>query len=485
MRIFLFIVLFLTVTITYGQASHAPEKIGEKSTCLYNVLSSKAMFRDLVQLKETILKTHPDPYYNCSDSVFQHAYDEAVRSVHKPKTLLEFAQIVSGFTRILEDSHTALSPRELLRLSRRDRKIAPFHLKEIGGKFYLSKILNNAIPLGVEVLAFDAMSVKDLYLLTRTLAPSEGAAGSARKELIEIMMGLVFNLFNETPSRPVNIAYVNSGDTMTKVVTPIKLSRYLGRDSWYEKDDLEFRIYDSLAYLGLKSFESRRERKYKRRINSFFRQVKRQGISHVVLDVRGNRGGYVLLLEHVLSYINKKGETFDLNYLYKRSELDRFETLSRLKKIDFVKKALRVYPQGMISKEYDFYNSPMGSMSSILYQKQLKNREDITYTGKCTLLTNGLSMSASVLLASWFKDHNRGEIIGTPCFGSMQGTHGNAARIVLENSRIPMTISTLKLSSIDQDLIEIIPSKIIQYTVDDLVLMRDPFMEYLKELINE
>ncbi len=443
------------------------------------------MFKDLVQLKKTILKTHPDPFFNCSDSVFQHAYDEAVRLVQKPKTVLEFAQIVSRFTRVLGDSHTALNPRELLRLSRRDRKIAPFHLKEIGGKFYLSKILNDDIPLGVEVLTFDKKSVKDLYLLTETLAPSEGTANSARKELIEVMMGLVFNLFNETPTRPINITYASSGDTITKVVSSINLRTYFGRNSWYEKDDLEFRIDDSLAYLGLKSFESRRERKYKRGINSFFRKVKRQGIQHVVMDVRGNRGGYVLLLEHVLSYLNTKGQTFDLNYLYKRSELDRFETLSRLKKIDFVKKALRVYPQGMISKEYDFYNSAMGSMSSILYQKQLKNTEDITYTGKCTLLTNGLSMSASVLLASWFKNHDRGEIIGTPCFGTMQGTHGNAARIVLENSRIPMTISTLKLSSIDHDLTEITPSNIIQYTVDDLVLMRDPFIEYLKELINE
>ena len=170
--------------------------------------------------------------------------------VQKPKTLLEFAQIVNGFTRILEDSHTALNPRDLLRLSRRDRKIAPFHLKEIGGKFYLRKILNDAIPLGVEVLAFDTISVKDLYLLTKTLAPSEGAADSARKELIEIMMGLVFNLFNETPSGPVNITYVNSGDTMTKVVTPIKLSRYLGRNSWYEKDDFDLSPFNAKGGLG-------------------------------------------------------------------------------------------------------------------------------------------------------------------------------------------------------------------------------------------
>ena len=188
-----------------------------------------------------------------------------------------------------------------------------------------------------------------------------------------------------------------------------------------EKNDIEYRLSDSVAYLGLKSFESRRERKYKRVINSFFKKLERKGISNVILDVRGNRGGYVLLLEHVLSYINAKGETFDLNYLYKRSKLDRFETLSRFKKLDFVKKALRVYPQGMISKEYDFYKSPMGSMSSILYQKKLTNPLGMTYTGKCALLTDGLSMSASVLLASWFKGHNRGQVIGTPCFGSMQG----------------------------------------------------------------
>ena len=443
------------------------------------------MSRDLFQLKETILKTHPAPFFNCSEREFNTAYDQALGLLQSPKTVLEFAQIINGFTSIIRDSHTTLNPRELLRLASKKRKIAPFHLKKIGDKFYLSKILNEVIPLGVEVIAVNDKPVKELYLLTETLAPSEGPAESARKELIEIMMGLVFNLFNKTPAQPVRISYVYAGDTLPIIAPSIKLSRYFGRNSWSEKNDIEFRISDSIAYLGLKSFESRRERKYKRGVNFFFRKVERKGISSVILDVRGNRGGYVLLLEHVLSYINEQGETFDLNYLYKRSELDRFETLSRFKKLDFVKKALRVYPQGMISKEYDFYKSPMGSMSSVLYQKKLVNPLGMTYTGECTLLTNGLSMSASVLLASWFKDHDRGQVIGTPCFGSMQGTHGNAARIVLENSRIPITISTLKLSAIEKKSIEITPTKNVQYSVNDLIFGRDPFLESLKALENE
>ena len=471
--------------ISYGQTLISDKLQQEKTSYLCDLLLSEDMSSDLAQLKNSILRTHPSPFYNCSDSIFNAAYDQAIYLVTKSKTVLEFAQIINGFTRVLEDSHTALNPRELLRLGSKKRKISPFHLKEISEKFYLTKILDNAIPLGAEVLAVNKQSVNELYILTETLAPSEGPAKSARKELIEIMMGLVFNLFNESTAHQVEMTYVHFGDTLTRIIPSIKVSQYFRRNSWDKKNDLEFRISDSLAYLGLKSFESRRERKYKRGINSFFKKVERKGISHVVIDVRGNRGGYVLLLEHVLSYINAQEKTFDLNYLYKRSKLDRFETLSRLKKIDFVKKAIRVYPQGMISKEYDFYKSPMGSMSAILYQKQLRNPFDLTYTGKCTLITDGLSMSASVLLASWFKDHNRGQLFGTPCFGSMQGTHGNTARIVLENSGIPITISTLKLSAIEQELIEILPDQKIQYNVDDLILGRDPFTEHLKDLKND
>ena len=55
-------------------------------------------------------------------------------------------------------------------------------------------------------------------------------------------------------------------------------------------------------------------------------------------------------------------------------------------------------------------------------------------------------MSASVLMASWFKESNRGEIIGSPCFGSQSGTNGNPASIFLEHSGLPVSISTLILS---------------------------------------
>jgi len=100
----------------------------------------------------------------------------------------------------------------------------------------------------------------------------------------------------------------------------------------------------------------------------------------------------------------------------------------------------------MISKEYDFFLSPKGTVRTILYEKNLVNSRNNHYRGDCKLYMNGLSMSASVLLASWFKETNRGETVGTPCFGSLQATHGNPATIVLKNSGLPVSISTLKLT---------------------------------------
>lgn len=444
-------------------------------------LSSEDMLSDLALLRTSIQKVHPDPYDRCAEENFNLAFNAAKEAVRSPLSLLEFSRILSVLLNTLEDSHTALNPRDLLLLLSKKRPVAPFYLMRIEGKFYLSKVFKDRVPIGVEVLNVNGYSTNDLYMLTSQYAPSEGPGISARNELVSIMMGLVFNLYNKTPEDPVLMTYISlKGDTIQKSLASMRSSRYLNKNNkWYEKRNIEFEFRDSSACIRLKSFDAKRERRYMRGIDSFFKKVEKLNINNITIDIRGNRGGYVLLLEHVLSYINSNGATFDLNYLYKRSTLDRFETLSRLEKVDFEKKAKRVYPKGMISKEYDFYKSKMGTIASIRYEKKLMNRKSRTFMGNCKLMTNGLSMSASVLMAAWFKTHARGEIIGTPCFGSMAGTHGNPGQVVLTNSGLPISISTLKLNTLTgrRDL-EVLPNTPVKLGVKDLIEKRDPFKSY-------
>lgn len=471
--------LILPVKFYFSQQCE-PLSNNVKIDVLRRELCPKNMLADLSQLKAIILETHPAPFEKCSEAVFNNSYERALIKVQEPRTLLYFSEIVCSFLEVLSDAHTSMNPRDLLLLCDHKRPFAPFYLKEINGLFYLANIYKKVVPIGVQVLSVNNYVVDSLYQSAAKYAPYEGIALNARTEIVQMMMGLVFNIFNENPNEPVSIRYVSfKGDTLNANIPVMRVGKYVNKNPWQVKEDLVFRIHDTSAYLGLRSFESRRERRYKRGIDAFFKKVEQDSIDDIVIDVRGNRGGYVLLLEYVLSYINSEDSTFDLNYLYKRSKLDRFETLSRLKKVDFVKKALRVYPKGMLSKEYDFYKSEKGTISSILYKKELKNRTDRVFKGNCTILTNGLSMSSSVLFASWFRGHNRGTIVGTPCFGTMEGTHGNPATIVLSNSLLPISISTLKLSTTFKDgHHEIIPEVSVRYNISDLIEGKDPFRAY-------
>jgi hypothetical protein len=145
--------------------------------------------------------------------------------------------------------------------------------------------------------------------------------------------------------------------------------------------------------------------------------------------------------------------------------------------------AKRTYPIGIHSKEYDFIKSEIGTISKINYSENPENEYNQTYNGKCTLILNGLSMSASVLFAGWFKNADRGQIVGSPCLGSMIGSFGSNVNLNLQRTGLPVMISTIKFNPMfskenkDQP---IILDQNIQYSVKDIIKSRDPVWEYLK-----
>ena len=127
----------------------------------------------------------------------------------------------------------------------------------------------------------------------------------------------------------------------------------------------------------------------------------------------------------------------------------------------------------------------MGSTCNILYDYVPSNARNHTYKGKCALVMNGNSMSASVLFAAWFKHIERGEIIGTTCMGGMGGTFGNPASITLDHSQISVIASTLKFTPLhikDRELHPIVPDILLRASKQDLLDQIDPFERYLKHL---
>ena len=442
----------------------------------------EAMVNDLVQLNESIQEIHPNPFLYISDSVYYQSYKKALFAASSEKTVLEFAQIVADFVHGIKDSHTNFNPRDLLFQSSRKKAVVPFYLKEINGKYYLDKIYLESLPIGCEILQINDFKSDSLYKLSKHFCFREGDAIIPQTEIASKMAGIVFNLFNSNSA--INFKYVSyKGDTLSKMCSSISVKKMMRMKNWYDSEELtSYFDKNNVAVLTVKSFETKSLSNYKKQVDFFFSEVERRKCKSIVIDLRDNRGGLILAQEYLISYLNRAKNNQQMNYLYKRSKFDRFSLLPFYQRWQFQKRARLVYPRGIISKEYDFFQSPLGTVKTILYDYLPKNQLNKVYDGECTLVINGFSMSASALFASWFRDNERGKIVGSPCMGPMSGTFGNSATIRLNNSQFPIMISTLKFTPTKYEKIQlepIQPDVLIQKNVSDLIQKTDPILNYL------
>jgi C-terminal processing protease CtpA/Prc len=132
---------------------------------------------------------------------------------------------------------------------------------------------------------------------------------------------------------------------------------------------------------------------------------------------------------------------------------------------------------------YRFYNLPYGSLDTLteLYATRDKFL-DKKYLGKCYLAINGTSISASVDCASWFRQINRGVILGEPCMGPLTGTCGNPISFSLKNTGIEVLTSTMRSYTKPRFVIQneaIIPDVVLKNTLGNFRQKKDVVYEYL------
>ncbi|MFT4779601.1 MAG: C-terminal processing protease CtpA/Prc [Flavobacteriales bacterium] len=69
------------------------------------------------------------------------------------------------------------------------------------------------------------------------------------------------------------------------------------------------------------------------------------------------------------------------------------------------------------------------------------------FQGKLFLFTNGLSGSASANSSAIFRQLDLGLIIGEPCLGPLSGTWGNPLPIELNQTKLPVLISSIRFNT--------------------------------------
>lgn len=478
-------ILFFSLFITnIGFTQKCSTIVFKRNT---NVLNDRicpdALVEDLKVLYKNILNTHPDLYRNATKEKIDSAYNLAIQQCLDEKTIYEFTLIINDFLSTIQDSHTFLNFRELLYYSYGNRHFLPFWIAQIENKYYITKSWKNVFPKGAELLLVNGTSVANYKDESVRLTPQESNTIDAKQEMSSLLLGSLINLKHLEKTN--NYVFVVGKDTLEKKIKSPKIYRVL-QESEYLSDQspVNLRLMSKTAVLSISTFSPSSISRFKNQLDQAFLKIEKLKIKNLIIDVRYNTGGYIMLQEYLMSFLMKPEDHYAVNYVYKRSENDRFEQLPRTQLWKFKRTAKRYYPNGAISKEFDFYNSPMGTIDTVLNDPVLKNKNGLRYIDSCSLLVNGMSMSASVNFAAWFEHSKRGEIRGSCAMGTNTGTFANPAIVLLPNTLLPVLVSTMKINPVWNETVSekiLCPNKAYTPTHKDVFENIDPLlMEVIK-----
>lgn len=417
--------------------------IGIASTCFSfeSSVDSTSFKRDLDSLKVWVEKHHPLPFAFCAQEDWTRAYENATTKTSG--TSHTFVEAVGEWLNVLKDSHTSVSLDHWRENVLNGYRSNSLQFTAIENLIYVKRDDLGQIKTGTRVESINGISSLDLLSKALLIAPQEGNSWTGKTRFAEALLvpvavslqdkDLGYNSFDG--GIQVNGANYEFGSPIKKAT----LNRYFNHDK-----HIEWHVADDHVILKIKSFGKGNSRVYFRVLRRGFRKLERKskkwGTKALVIDLRGNTGGYSARMSEVLYYICD--QTIKVPAIYiKPNNLRNGNTLDTVR----------------------FEGRKMGG-------KHL-------WDGPTSLLIDGFSASASVSFAGVFKQQKRGPIFGEACMGGRAGTFSDPVKYELPESGLKVSIAS-GIFSMDDDikmgLRPVAPSRWVQDNVDDLISGIDP-----------
>ena len=413
---------------------------------------AEKLLQDLDTLYKTILQSHPKPGGFLDLDSFHHVYDSLSSTITDSLSDIEFSIKVAELIGSMGDSHTSLDYTQFVQWSfKKNKYVVPFSAFSEQGKIYLHHDWEDKIPGGSEIVSVNGIAVRDIWNTALIFSCREGDSPDAQLRIADAILPSLTSLLANADS-------INSFQVISSITGELDMHLLPGLNEKVYKTRkkerlklpqnkvLDFQINDSstVATLRIGTFAPANIKAYQKFIRKSFREIHRTGCDSLILDLRGNGGGSSNQVEYLYSFLDTSGYNTPANVISVKSPLALKRVRPMTKKVslfvlrNFFKKNEDI--QGFLK----MVDLPMGALDTSYFKVRRKQAEKDVFMGSCVLLINGLTASAGVDFTNAFQLRNRGLIVGEPCLGPTSGTWGNPAYFVLPNSRVKLTISTIR-----------------------------------------
>ena len=415
------------------------------------LLSTKKRKKDLKELKK-IFDAHPDPYTHISEKDFNKKWKEVESTLEQPQTTLDFYKEIASLVAVLKDGHSsAYLPSYWMKKQRKKNGAFPYeiHLSNDNQMYIIKKFNDGKIPVGSKILEINGINIEQFLAKIDPFISYEKIRfrNTRIDDNIEKYLYLAFGHSDST-----KIKYFTS-DTL-EITT-----RNMNFKKWkkFQKNDREEReikisigepyaykkIAEGVGVISIYSFSTPNYKGYKLFLLKTFKTIKNDNIHSLIIDIRGNYGGWPKVASSLFHYISDSyfktmaRSSMKVSYAYRNNLTNRYPSLrgarpfipQRRHYLDIA--AILGDPYDTFVNEETFFN-----------EKPITKKFE--FTGKTYLLSNRDSYSAASSFAATFQCYQMGLIIGEET-GGTKIFRANAIHETLTKSGIRVGMSTTKL----------------------------------------
>lgn len=462
-------------------------------------ISPEQLQADIKILKAALLQLHPGTFrYNNSKS-FEANFKKLQQSFSQAQTYKEVYKEVSKFVATIRCGHTYanfFNQNKLIKdmlLNQQDK--LPFGLTWIDKKMIIVKNATNKskIIAGTEILEINDYTSKQILDSLMLVVKADGDNDANRLNVLRLeghdyyeAFDVYFPLFflPKNGFYHLKIKYPDNSREEVKVKALNREERYKILSQKYKmpktaEDTWEFQILEKkIGYLKLGTFAVWNfKMDWKAFLKNSFKQLEKENIKHLIVDIRNNGGG----LDEVMDVLR--------NYLWKFDcELKWFEEKIKFNKIpESLRPYISLWDKSLLDmsdrlKKLDNNFFTWKDSAESLMQTIKKGNN--VFEGKTYFLINEANSSATFLLSKKIKACKMATLIGQTTGASQKGINGgNILFLKLPNSKIEVDIPIYGLFDENAEDGGIRPDIEVNKSIKEIIQQKDETLEKALEVI--
>lgn len=421
------------------------------------LMSAERLAMDFVAFRQELEREHAGLYRYKPKKAVDKLLDTSLLSINHPMTRLEFAKKVMRVISFIQDGHTSGNISSLLLKSYQEQgKLFPLYLYFTAERAFVRCSNTAAFPAGTEILAINQRSISQIKHQLFDYLPSDGTITTKKTHTLNngafaflhrwiLGNDSLFVLKYKDLKGHVKtdtIAAMSAKDIDCETNNPVAAPQDLYLQ--YPQNDI--------ALLTLKTFDENRlihtRLNFKEFLQTSFAELNAKKISKLIIDLRGNSGGFNDYGSLLYSYLTHK----PFRYFASQQSTSKVFTVED--------------------------NYLLG-----IQQPQVTN-----FKGDILFLINGLTFSTAADFCAIAKSNNRGKFIGEESGGGYYGnTSGQITRIELPYSKLNLTIPRYNyLMAVQKARFSdrgVLPEYMVSPTIEEVIKAKDVQLQYAIRLI--